>query len=147
MRSISAAAIPAALFFALSIPAVAQTAGAGDDREAVLKTEEAFRLAKIANDTAALDRLLADEYYGINQWGAKRDKAELIALFRTFPTERLDPSGVTVRLSGDHAIVEGSTRELSGGTPVFTFMFLRVYVRRVGTWRLLSSVQFIPSNP
>ena len=45
----------------------------------------------LKNDTRALERLVADEYYGVNQWGAKRDKAQLIELFRSFQTDSLVP--------------------------------------------------------
>ena len=127
-------------------PASAQP-GTAADREQVLKTEEEFRQAKLKNDTHALERLVADEYYGVNQWGAKRDKAELIELFRTFPTETLVPSGVTVRISGDHAIVDGTMTESSGGGLRFTYLFLRVFARRGDSWKLLSSVQLVPGTP
>jgi Domain of unknown function (DUF4440) len=130
----------------LFIPAGAQT-GSVTDRGQVLKAEEEFRQAKMKNDTAGLERLVADEYYGINQWGAKRDKAQLIALFRDFQTEALVPTDVTVRVSGDHAIIDGTMTESSGGGMRFTYTFLRVLVRRGSEWKLLSSVQFMPSNP
>ena len=115
--------------------------------EQVLKTEEEFRQAKLKNDTRALERLVADEYYGVNQWGAKRDKAQLIELFSSFQTEVLVPTDVTVRLAGDHAIVDGTMTESSGGGSRFTYLFLRVFVRRGDAWKLLSSVQFIPGTP
>jgi hypothetical protein len=130
----------------LFIPVGAQT-GSVSDREQVLKAEEEFRQAKMKNDTVALERLVADEYYGMNQWGAKRDKAQLIALFHDFQTEALVPTNVTVRLSGDHAIIDGTMTESSGGGMRFTYTFLRVFLRHGSEWKLLSSVQFIPSNP
>jgi hypothetical protein len=73
----------------------------------VPKAEDEFRQAKMKNDTVALQRLVADEYYSINQWGAKRDKVQLIAL-HDFQTEALVPTDVTVRVSGDHAIIDGT---------------------------------------
>jgi len=130
----------------LLCPAIAQP-GTAADRAQVLKTEEEFRQAKLKNDTSALERLVADEYYGVNQWGAKRDKAQLIELFRSFQTEVLVPTDVTVRISGDHAIVDGTMAESSGGGLRFTYLFLRVFVRRGDSWKLLSSVQFIPGTP
>ena len=131
----------------LLCPAFAQPGTAAGDREQVLKTEEEFRQAKLKNDTRALERLVADEYYGVNQWGAKRDKAQLIELFRSFQTEALVPTDVTVRIAGDHAIVDGTMTESSGGGMRFTYLFLRVFIHRDDDWKLLSSVQFIPSNP
>jgi hypothetical protein len=124
----------------------AQPAPPSNDRAQVLKAEEDFRIAKLNNDTVALERLLADGYYGVNQWGAKRDKAEIIALFREFKTDSLTPADVTVRISGDLAVVDGIMTE-SGPGGKFSYLFLRVYLRRSGGWQLLSSTQMIPSNP
>jgi hypothetical protein len=69
----------------------------------VPKAEEEFRQAKMNKDTVALEGLVADEYYGINQWGAKRD----------FQAEALVLTDVTVRVSGDHAIIDGTMTESS----------------------------------
>jgi Domain of unknown function (DUF4440) len=112
----------------------------------VLKVEQDFDLAKVRNDVAALDRIVDDGYVGINQWGARRTKAEIIDLFRDFKTDKLIPSNVTVRVSGDFATVDGAMAE-SGPGGAFTYLFVRVYVKREGTWKLLSSTQLIPSDP
>src|SRR5215467_8693622 len=60
-------------------------AQAQSDRDQILKAEEQFRVAKLKNDTATLGRIVADDYNGINQYGARRDKAQLLELFSNFP--------------------------------------------------------------
>lgn len=112
----------------------------------VLKAEEVFRLAKLNNDVEGLKQILADEYYGVNQYGAERDKAALIDLFRQFKLSSLMQPTPTAHVTGDFAIVSGHMTEVN---PVGQekLLFIRVYVRRAQRWQLLSSAQFVPTNP
>jgi hypothetical protein len=136
-------AIPAAfcIFLALHI-ATAQT----DSKDEVLKVEAAFSDAKIHNNVTTLDRILASDYVGINQWGVKRDKRAALELFSQFPTASLMPDHVSVRVSGDTATVDGIMAESSGGIQM-KFLFLRTYVKREGRWQLLSMAQIFSVNP
>jgi len=117
-----------------------------DARDEVLKTEAAYSEAKIHNDIAALDRILADDYIGLNQWGSTRDKQSTLQLFTSFQTTSLVPSDVTVKVSGDTATVCGMMSESSGNMHL-KFVFLRTYVKRQGRWQLLSIAQTFPVDP
>jgi hypothetical protein len=112
----------------------------------VLKAEDDFRLVKLHNDTEALRRIIADEFIGVNQYDARRNKDEFIELFKTFPTAGLTCSGMDVRLNGDTAIVTGSMNEVHPGLTE-NLAFTRVYVKRDGRWLLLSSSQLLPYDP
>ncbi len=115
------------------------------DDATVLKAEEAFRQGKLRNDTNALDKILADEYVGVNQYGLLRNKTEFIERFRSFKVSSLTPPASEVRLAGDAAIVTGSQTEVNPrGSEKLSFV--RIYVKRAGSWRLLSSTQFFPLN-
>jgi hypothetical protein len=116
---------------------------APDAKAEVLAAEEAFTQAKLKNDVAALERLVADDYLGINHWGAMRDKKEVIELFRTFNITSLKPSHVTVKVDGDTATIQGMMCESNEAN----FLFMRTYVRRNSRWLLLSSIQMIPIYP
>jgi hypothetical protein len=122
---------------------IAQTATSDSKGVDVLKVEAAFSEAKIHNDVAALDRILADDYIGINQWGVRRDKQATLHLFRTFTTTSLVPSRVSVRVSGDIAVIDGIVNESNQ----WKFLFLRTYVMRQGRWQLLSIVHTFAINP
>ena len=113
--------------------AIAQT----DSKSEVLKAEAAFNEGKIHNDTAALEKILAGDYLAVNQWGARRNKAQALELFKTFQITSLVHSRVNVRLVGDIALIDGIMDE-SGG---MKFIFMRTYVKRQGRWLLLSSTQ------
>jgi len=108
----------------------------------VMKADEAFRLAKLNRDTKALDRILADGYYGTNQSGTNRDKAEMIELWRTFSISSLTTDSHRVRFAGDTAMVTGTQTE--DGTE--RMLFTRVYVKGPTGWQLLSSMQYLDPN-
>lgn len=127
-------AIFRALLLVISIATV--RAAAPDTKTEVLKVEAAFSEAKIHKDVAALDRILADDYLGFNQWGARRDKKEVIELFRTYEIKSLVPTHVNVRVADDIAIIDGVMNEDQS-----KFFFMRTYVKRQGRWLLLSSTQ------
>lgn len=110
--------------------------------EEVMQADEAFRRAKLASDVAALDRILSDDYIGINQTGNVRDKKQLMDLFGWFRIDTLVTNRASVRFSGANAIVTGEQTEDSA-TGNDRMLFTRVYVRDdAGRWRLLSSTQF-----
>jgi ketosteroid isomerase-like protein len=120
---------------------------AADPEAEVLKAEEEFRLAKLNADVTALQQILADDYYGTNQYGASRDKAALMDLFRQgFRLSSLKQPKPEARIAGDLAIVTGSMTEVNPGGEE-KLRFVRVYVKRAGRWQLLSSAQLIPVNP
>jgi hypothetical protein len=123
-----------------------QASTSDETAAAVMKAEEAFRLAKLQNNTAALGKLLADEYVGVNQYGARRDKASVIELFAEFKLTSLTPQSNQVRLAGDIAIVTGTQIEVNPGGKE-NLAFTRVWVKRGGNWLLIANTQMIPNNP
>ena len=119
---------------------------AGPEAE-VLKAEEEFRLAKLNADIPALQQILAEEYYGTNQYGASRDKAGQLGLYRgEFRLTSLQQPTPEVRMAGDLAIVTGSMTEVNPGGEE-KLLYVRVYIKRAGRWQLLSSAQLMPSRP
>jgi len=112
----------------------------GTPEDAVMKVDEEFRIAKLKRDTAALSRILADDYHGTNQYGHVRNKTECIELFRDFEIASLTTDAYQVRITGDTAVVSGKQTEVNGAG-VERMLFTRVYVRVSGAWQLLSSTQ------
>jgi ketosteroid isomerase-like protein len=110
--------------------------------EQVMKVDEDFRRAKLASDVPALDRILSDDYIGLNQTGNVRDKQALLELFTWFRISSLVTNRANVRFSGDMAIVTGEQTEVSG-TSDYPMLFTRIYVKGAsGQWQLLSSTQY-----
>jgi hypothetical protein len=118
-------------------------APAQTDRDEILKVDNQFRVAKLKNDVATLGLILADNVYSINQYGAARNKAQLLELWTTFTIQKLTTDSAEVRVTGDTAIVTGAQTEVNAmGTERMTYM--RVYIRTGGSWKLLAVMQFIP---
>ena len=84
------------------------------DQAAVLALEEQFRLAKLERNVQTLDRLLDDAVVSTNQYGIKRNKADLLELWRTFQVELLTLDSAEVQITGDLATVTGRQSEISG---------------------------------
>ena len=107
----------------------------------VMKVDEEFRIAKLKNDTAALNRILADNFYETNQNGNSRNKAQCLELFTSFPIQSLTTDEAKVRITGNTAVVTGSQTEVNQ-SGVDRMLFMRVYVNGPNDWRLLASMQF-----
>lgn len=109
---------------------------------AVATLDEQFRAAKLANDTQRLARILSDDYFGTNQNGNSRNKAEFLELFQQFPIKSLRTTEATIRSAGNVVILAGTQIELNM-TGTDRMLFTRVY-RNEGSneWKLLSSNQF-----
>ena len=129
-----------AIVCALSIVPI--MAAAAEEKE-LLQAEQQFRQAKLQNDVGALGKILAEEYDGVNQWGARRDKAALIELFSAFKIDVISIGETKVRIIGNVAIVDGTMRE-SGPGGNFHLIFSRVWVKRADRWQLFSSLQMTP---
>ena len=124
--------------------AVAPMMAAAAEEKDLLEAEEAFKQAKLQNDLGALRKILADDFDGVNQWGARRDKASLLGLFSGFKINAISISQTKIRILGNTAIVDGMMKESGPGGDFPNLIFSRVWVKRDGRWQLLSSVQMTP---
>ena len=114
-----------------------QTNPADSVRQAILAADDAFRVAKLANDVQKLDALLHPVFIETNQNGNSRDKVAFIDLFRTFEIGSMTTTRADVRVSGATAVVTGT--QVEDGTQM---LFMRTYVLENGTWILASSMQY-----
>jgi hypothetical protein len=112
--------------------------------EDVMRVDEAYRVAKLKQDTGALNRLLADGFNETNQNGNSRNKAQTLELWKSFSIESLNTDTAEVRITGDTAVVMGTQTENESEHMLFN----RVYIRSGYSWQLLSSMQFrnAPNN-
>lgn len=116
-----------------------------DDRlhREIENLESQWRTALIENDVATVNRLLADDYLGINPNGTLETKADALAQRRsgTVKFSSIEPENLKVRVYGDTAVVtsrvqvEGhdGDRDISG-----RYHYTRVYSRRAGEWKVVS---------
>jgi len=125
------------------------------------KLERELASALLKGDTAALDRILANDYIEINAQGGVKKKLDVIALARARsavsqgvsigPEKTVDD--LTVRLHGDSALVIGRTTiryqfmenqtsssqaQPQGPVIVDQERFIRTYAKVAGRWQLIA---------
>jgi ketosteroid isomerase-like protein len=112
-------------------------------RREIENLESQWRAALMQNDVATINRLLADDYLGINPNGTLETKADALAQRRAGTTKisSIDPINLKVRVYGDTAVVTSQVqvkghdgdRDISG-----RYHYTRVYSLRSGEWKVVS---------
>jgi ketosteroid isomerase-like protein len=115
-----------------------------DEKKEVEKLEEQWRVATLAVDIPAMDKMLADDYIGISMSGQVNTKAQQLERMRTrkLVLTKLELSDMKVKLVGTVAIVT-SVADIEGtneGTPVQgKYRYTRVYQHiPSGGWKITS---------
>ena len=100
--------------------------------------------AQIGADTAALDRLYAEDFIGIGPSGTVRTKAQVIADFKSgsLRFQSITTDEVQWRVYGDTAVETGRStmngQDRSKTVPRDN-RFTRVWVKRQGRWQLVTN--------
>jgi ketosteroid isomerase-like protein len=124
-----------------------------DFKHEVEDLEEQWRVAQIAGDVAAMDRLLSDDYVGISMSGQVNTKAQQLDRLRTrsLAITKIDLSDVKVKLVGSVAIVtslaavEGTNE---GTSMTGLYRYTRVYQRLPsGVWKITNFEATRVPNP
>lgn len=112
------------------------------ERVEILRLEEKWRAAQLAEDVPAMDKLLSDEFLGITASGQVVTKLQQLDRMRTrsLDIRQLDISDTKVKISGNVAVVT-SLAQITGtadGEPLRgSFRYTRVYQRVPGDgWKI-----------
>ena len=122
---------------------VAVAAGKADDIAALTRLSDAWDKAIVAKDRVAVAGNMAEDFRIIDGSGKIQDKAAFVADILD-PGLTIDPYTVDefeVRLLGDTALLSGRTRMTGSfeGKPFESnYRYIDVYVRRGGTWKIVS---------
>lgn len=113
-----------------------------DYKREIEAVEEQWRTAQLAGDVATMDKLLAEDYFGISVNGQLNNKMQQLQRLkdRSFVVSKLDVSDVKIKLVGRVGIVT-SLVEFDGmndGEPLKgRFRYTRVYKRYPdGSWKI-----------
>ena len=106
--------------------------------------ERDWNQAEMKQDAAWFQRMLADDYAGVDgRTGKVSTKAEDIAGFKTTTVDSARLSDLDVRLKGDTAVVTGMThnkgKDDKGAAFDRKIRFTDVWVKRDGKWQVVSS--------
>ena len=113
-----------------------------EDRDAVLRTDEARYQAMIEGDYGGLERLLGDDLVYTHSVGTSDTKTAFLASQRAgrvrFKAAHRDAT--VVRVLGDTAILHGRvavTVDVGGQEHQATNAFVTVWAKRAGAWQLV----------
>jgi uncharacterized protein (TIGR02246 family) len=136
-----------ALLFAASMVGALQAmprAERHENRHEIDQLEQNWREAMLHRDTAAMSRLLAEDFLAITPNGLLQTKAETLAAMRngTWIVHSIDILEQRVRFFGKTAVVTSKARVRAStprGERTGDYRYTRVYARdQRGTWRIVS---------
>ena len=121
-----------------------------DQKEAekfILESERQWAESVASGDSSAVERILADDFLGVDPKGVQYAKSEMVADTRNAPKYFLSNQlgAVKVRFYGDTAIAQGSeTWERRTGEPKRgRFVWTDTWLRRNGTWQIVAAEDLI----
>jgi ketosteroid isomerase-like protein len=112
------------------------------EREQIEHLEDEFQKAQLGDDVAAMDRLLSEDYLGINANGEVFTKTQQLDHMRnrSLVITQLEPSDVKIKLIGQIAIVTSMVQadgELDGVALRGRYRYTRIYQRLPsGVWKV-----------
>jgi hypothetical protein len=119
------------------------------DRQKIVDGERAWGQAFVTGDAATIQRLLADDFQGIDSTGIVYGKAKTVAAVKAGPNSTSTALGsVVVRFYGDTAIAQGSDHEV--GPPPDRVerdsLWTDVWVKQDGHWRIEAAQDVTPQS-
>ncbi len=138
--------VAAILFLLLSVTASRLIAQATAPEDSVRAVQQPRAQALLHDDTAALSRMVADEFIEISRLGQLRTKADNIRDIGSGDLHLLTVKydSLVVRIYGEVAVLRGIA-DNSGTMRGFPFAgkirYLRIFVRRDGRWQAVAMQQ------
>ena len=118
--------------------------------ERYIRDSEAKWAESVATgDSSVVERILADDFIGVDPNGKVYGKVEMIADTKTAPkyfrSNKLDY--VNIRFFGNTAVAQGSESwERQNGT-LGQFVWMDTWVKRKGKWQIVAAEDLIPPPP
>ena len=126
--------------------AIAQTDGTPADRAYIEKAESEWAETVATHDCSVLERILADDFVGVDVDGSTYTKAANVNECKTQPSKfasnHLD--GVKIRFYGDTAIAQGSESWVLKNGKRGKFVWTDTWLRRNGKWQIVAAEDLIP---
>ena len=119
------------------------------DLQAIISGERAWGQAFVTGDAAEVDRLLADDFVGVDTRGRRYNKVSVLNDVRMGPHLTSDEIGtVVVRFYGNTAIAQADEHEI-GPVPEekrLERVFTDTWVRMRGRWRIVAAEDLDPTR-
>lgn len=128
-----------------------QSSGEKDAERYIIESEKQWAEAVASGDTSVIERILADDYLGMDTDGSLYDKSKAISFTREGPKAFVSNhlNEVKVRFFDDTAIAQGNESWVRRtGTPLRgRFAWTDTWIRRNGKWQIVAAEDLIAPEP
>lgn len=118
-----------------------------DAERYIIESERQWAESVASGDTSAIERVLADDFLGVDTDGSPYDKNKAIADTRSSPKEFISNhlNGAKVRFYGDTAVAQGSESWVRRTeTPLKgRFVWTDTWIKRNGLWQIVAAEDLI----
>ena len=133
-----------AIIFALAIAAQAQTSEKRA-RDYIRKSESAWAESVASGDATVIERILADDFVGVDPKGKTYTKKQMISETlegpKHFVSNHLDD--VKIRFYGNTAVAQGSESWVKKNGERGRFVWTDTWIFRAGSWQIVSAEDLI----
>ena len=111
----------------------------------ILESERQWAESVATGDTSAIERILADDFIGVDPKGALYNKQQMIADTRNAPKSFVSNrfNDVKVRFYGDTAIAQGSETWEKRSGERGRFVWTDTWLQRNGRWQIVAAKDLI----
>jgi len=147
MRLRSAAGL--ALLLGTSVVVVRGQQSTQATEDYIKLSEQQWAEASMKRDTATVERILADDFVGLDPFGSFFGKTEELASVSKNVGDYVFAKGndVKVRVYGDAAVVQGSESWKKRNGERGRYVWTDTWIRRNGTWQIVAAVDVKVPEP
>jgi len=124
-----------------------------DQKEAeryIIESERQWAESVASGDTTAVQRILADDFVGVDPKGRQYDKSQMVSDTRNAPKHFASNhlNDVKVRFYGDTAVAQGDESWQQHSGERGRFVWTDTWIRRDGRWHIVAAEDLIaPEAP
>jgi ketosteroid isomerase-like protein len=129
-----------------SLSVLAEEAGQKEAEAYIIKSEREWAESVAHGDVSVIERILADDFVGVDPDGKQYGKASMVADTREAPKVFVSNhvNEVKVRFYGDAAVAQGNEWERRAGSPKRgRFVWTDTWIRRNGKWQIVAAEDLI----
>jgi ketosteroid isomerase-like protein len=116
------------------------------DSNYIRQAESDWAESVVTRDTNVLERILADDFVGVDIDGSHYSKADAIKEYRTKPSEFISNhlNQVEIRFYGHTAVAQGSESWKKKDGNSGKFVWTDTWVQRDGKWQVVAAEDLVP---
>jgi hypothetical protein len=119
------------------------------DRAFIRQGESDWAESVVTNDVNVLERILADDFVGVEIDGSHYSKADAIKEYRTQPSDFISNhlNEIEIRFYGDAAVAQGNESWKKKDGTLGKFVWTDTWIKRGGKWQIVAAEDLVPSLP